>query len=391
MAEHSRRDLFTGAAIQREAAACQEALAEAATTLWPDAEGAVALATVAMACDVEVFAPSGPDIPVAALSSALDVITHVESRISVYRPESELSRVNREAFSEGTTVESDVYHWLNEALNLAHQLEGAFDPTAGPLVALWQRCRREVRLPTECEIAAALSRVGFDKVRLSPAERQVRFSVEGMSLNLNAFGKGAALDAAARLLIGEEVESFCLHAGRSSVYARGRSDRMATAPGWTVAISNPLMAHHRLARLRLVDSGLSTSGNGIQFYSVSGHRYGHVLDPRSGWPAEGFLSVSVVAPTAAEAEALSTAFFVLGVEKARQYCHNRWSSGVMSVGAVFVPVPVGGRFLRPVVVGLSPAWLEFEPGEVSSVDWLDPQEAGTSPTETSPTGPSPDE
>jgi thiamine biosynthesis lipoprotein len=371
--EHSRRAWITGEALREEIAARQDHVAEAASSLFPDSPGAVALSAVAMACDIEAFAPSGPDAPVGALSRALDAVAAVEARISVYRDDTELVRVNHAAQADWVTADPDVFAWLEQAHRFAVELDGAFDPTTGPLVALWRTCRRELRLPTEAELAAARELVGIHKVQWDLERRAIRFDRPGMSLNLNALGKGAALDEAATGLLTENVPAFCLHAGHSSVLARGSAEGDQGPPGWTIAVNNPLMAHHRLARLRLVDAAMSTSGNGVQHFTVGGRRYGHLLDPRTGWPVDGFLSVSVVAPTAAEAEALSTAFFVLGVEKARRYCHTRWSSGAAALGAIFVPSPVGSRLLRPVVLGLTPDRLEFDPDEVAAVDWLDPQ------------------
>ena len=368
--EHSRRDLLTGAAAQRELAARQDALAESATALFPDATGSVALRIVAMACDFEAFAPSGPNAPVGALSRALDEIPQVESRISVYRDDSELSRVNRDARAGWTTVEPDVFAWLDEARRFSTDLDGAFDPTTGPLVALWRHCRREQRLPISEELEAALKLVGLDKVEWDVPTHRLRFLADGMSLNLNAFGKGSALDLAAARLDEEQVASYCLHAGHSSILARGSSVATAASPGWTISISNPLLAHHRLARLRLSDAGMSTSGNGVQYFTLEGRRYGHLLNPRTGWPAEGLLSVSVIASTAAEAEALSTAFFVMGAEKACGYCQRRHRFGASPIGAILVPPPVGGRLLSPVVVGLSRESVVFDADEVAEVVWM---------------------
>jgi thiamine biosynthesis lipoprotein len=105
---------------------------------------------------------------------------------------------------------------------------------------------------------------------------------------------------------------------------------------------------------------MSTSGSGVQFYRVGHKRYGHLLDPRTGWPAEGMLSVTVLAPTAARAEALSTAFFVLGVEKARSYCHN-----CLEVSALLIPAPHDGQRLEPVVCGIPETDLIWTPDPAS--------------------------
>jgi thiamine biosynthesis lipoprotein len=126
--------------------------------------------------------------------------------------------------------------------------------------------------------------------------------------------------------------------------------------GWPIGIRNPNFPERQLATLLLSGRGMSTSGSGVQYFRHGGQRYGHLLDPRTGWPVEGMLSVTVLAPTAAEADALSTAFFVLGVEKARGYCHNR-----TDVAALLIPHPPPGRRLEPINLGIPTDDLFFTP------------------------------
>ena len=102
-----------------------------------------------------------------------------------------------------------------------------------------------------------------------------------------------------------------------------------------------------MSTILLKDCGMSSSGSGVQYFRHGGKRYGHILDPRSGWPVESMLSVTVLAPTAALADALSTAFFVVGLEKAAQYCHNE-----TGVSALLIPPPAHGRRLEPVNIGM---------------------------------------
>ena len=126
-----------------------------------------------------------------------------------------------------------------------------------------------------------------------------------------------------------EVDDFLLHAGQSSVLARGsrtpirRASSDAVSPGWIIGVPNPARQGQRLAELRLRDRAVGTSGTRTQYFRHKGRRYGHILDPRTGQPAEGVLSATVVAPSGAEADALSTAFYVMGAEKALQYCLGR--------------------------------------------------------------------
>jgi thiamine biosynthesis lipoprotein len=151
----------------------------------------------------------------------------------------------------------------------------------------------------------------------------VRFLKRGMEVNFNALGKGYALDRAAEVLREAGAEHFLIHGGQSSVVARGsRAGTDAETTGWLVEIRHPLRRNKALAEVRLRDRAMGTSSAAVQFFRHKGRRYGHILDPRTGWPAERVLSATVLAPTGALADALSTAFFVAGHEKAKAYCQS---------------------------------------------------------------------
>jgi thiamine biosynthesis lipoprotein len=139
-----------------------------------------------------------------------------------------------------------------------------------------------------------------------------------------------------------------LHGGHSSVYAIGSEPGQR---GWAVGVRHPWNREKRLAVIRLRDRGLATSAATFQHLEYNNRKLGHLLDPRTGWPAEGMASATVVAPSAAEADALATAFFVLGVEKARAFCSAR-----PDVGALLLPA---GESARPVVLGLRPSEIEM--------------------------------
>ena len=154
-------------------------------------------------------------------------------------------------------------------------------------------------------------------VALDPERTQVRFARPGVELNLGAVGKGYALDRIAATLRGAGVQHALLSAGRSSVVAIGGMGR-----GWPIDVVSP-RREAPLARVWLRDAALGTSGAGEQFAIVDGRRYGHVLDPRTGWPADGMLSATVVCTSAADADALSTAFLVAGPALADRFFRTR--------------------------------------------------------------------
>jgi thiamine biosynthesis lipoprotein len=168
-------------------------------------------------------------------------------------------------------------------------------------------------LPEPEALDAARACVGLDKVELDGAARNVRFTRSGVELSFGSIGKGYALDRIAPLLRQHGVQRALLSAGGSSVLALG-GER-----GFVVDVRSTRI-DVKLARLVLKDAALSTSGAGEQFFEAQGRRYGHVIDPRTGRPAEGVLSASVVASEASVADALSTAFLVGGPSLAERYC-----------------------------------------------------------------------
>jgi FAD:protein FMN transferase len=295
----------------------------------------VELSRRAMACDFEINLNAGqhPRAPEAAVA-ALDTIDRLEEQLTVYRATSEVSHINRRAASEAVAVEFHLFGLLQRAAELSQATGGAFDITAGPLVKLWGACRKEGRLPTTEEIERARQQVNWRHVELDVPRSTVRFRRDGVEINLGAIGKGYALDRAAGVLLDAGVEDFLVHGGRSSLIAFGSRKGSGEEGGWRVAIRHPLRPDRPIGEVRLKDRGMGTSGSGTQFFTHRGRRYGHILDPRTGWPVEGMLSTTVLAPTAAAADALSTAFYVLGLEPSREYCatHPEVSAILITAG-----------------------------------------------------------
>lgn len=275
----------------------------------------------AMACEFQVFLNAGqhPYAAEAALK-ALDLVDALEDQLTVFRSHSEVSRLNRQAREEPVVVEQRLFQLLQLAGTLHGETEGAFDITSGALSKTWGFYHRAGRFPSDAEIAEALVNVGSQWLSLN-ADKQTVFFLRPVEINLGAIGKGYTLDRCAELLADEGITNYMIHGGMSSILARGsRAAAGDTQEGWTVALRHPFRLEQRLAEIRLRDRALGTSGSGTQFFYHQGKRYGHILDPRTGQPAEGVLSSTVLAPSAAAADALATAFFVLGVEKTQAYC-----------------------------------------------------------------------
>ena len=283
----------------------------------------------AMACEFEVILNvlEQPGAEETALE-ALDRVDALEGRLSVFRESSEIGRVNREAADRWVAVSESTFAVLQRAVRLSAETDGAFDVTAGPLTKVWGFYRRQGRVPGELDLCEALSRVGFAGIRLNADDRSVRFDTAGLEINLGGIGKGFAVDRAARVLVDECVNSFIIHGGQSSVLARGRR---AGADGWTVSVRNPLRLEQQLAEVRLVDRAIGTSGSARQRFYHKGRRFGHILDPRTGRPAEGLLSATAVCGEAADADALATAFYVMGLDETIQYQQSHADVGALLI------------------------------------------------------------
>jgi len=256
----------------------------------------------------------------AAAEEALEEVERIEARISLFRPASEIARVNARAHQEPVKVSPPVFRLLEHAQQLARETEGAFDITIAPLMRCWGLSRGSGRIPSAEELAQARACVGMDLVCLDSDRSTVRFKREGVMLDLGAMGKGYAVEQAAGLLREAGIASAFIHGGTSSIYAMGRPlDQEA----WKVALEVPATPSVAgadiglsqeatpVAVAALRDESLSLSAVWGKSFAVDGKTYGHILDPRTGLPADQAIMAAVVLPSATETDPLSTALLVL--------------------------------------------------------------------------------
>jgi len=269
----------------------------------------------AMACRFEIVFNAGehPQDTESAII-ALDAIDEIESKISIYRESSELSRINKNAASGWQSISKEVFDLLNLSLELSLRTQGAFDIASGSLTRTWGFLQRKGRTPSDNQLAKALAASGSRWIDLDHEKQRIRFKKQGVEINPGAIGKGWAIDRAYDQLSLLGIQSCLLHGGASSVRAFGTHGphEQDEQLGWPVGIRHPLRASVRLATVKLHNQALATSGSGTQFYIERGQKLGHIIDPRNGRPAQGVLSATVVAPSAAEADALATAAYVQG-------------------------------------------------------------------------------
>jgi len=252
--------------------------------------------------------------------AAFAAVEALNEKINYWKPNSEVSRVNREAADAPVKVGDTLFSLLKFCQRVYQESEGAFDPTVGPLLEVWGFYRKQGHLPSTAELAAARKKVGFDKVILDDTAHTVKFTTPGVRLDLGGIGKGLALDRAANVLRDRGVRHALLSAGTSSVVAIGAPPGK---PGWTVKIRDPYNKDASIEELLIADASLSTSGGYENFFELEGKKYCHLFDPRTGMPVEGVLTVSVIAPTGTESDAFTKVFFVGGADGARKFCAAR--------------------------------------------------------------------
>jgi thiamine biosynthesis lipoprotein len=343
----NRRDFIQPRHLAQTAGQMLGALDELAEPVAPPSSANAVLLHLkrrAMATHFEIVLPFGTPGAVEMGEAAFRLLDTLEEQMTVYRETSEVSRLNRRA-AAAVRVEPRLFGLLELAARVHQETEGAYDITAGAIIKAWGFFRGPRRVPSEAERTAALERVGMAGVTLDAERRTVRYTKPGLEINLGSIGKGYALDRMARFLSeGWGVGRMLLQGGTSSVYAKGCPPDEER--GWQVGILHPWDRQRRLARVWLRDRALGNSAATHQYLEYNGQKLGHVLDPRTGWPASGIAHVSVLAASAALADALSTGFYVGGVELARRYCDAH-----PGVGAILLP---DGEGAEPVVLGLAP-------------------------------------
>jgi thiamine biosynthesis lipoprotein len=240
----------------------------------------------------------------------LEIFHDVDALMSEWKSESPLSNVNTAAGDHPVQVPIDVFDAVRRALDIAELTDGAFDPTWAALWSLWDF--ETPSLPTEEEVFSRLSLVDWEQVQLE--DQSIFLPEKGMALGLGGIAKGIALDRANGALHNRGVKNYMIVVG-GQVLVSGTNDGVP----WKIGIRKPDgTADEYIAILNVTDTCVSTSGDYEKYFEVDGIRYHHIIDPRTGFPARGTRSVTVITPDATLADALSTALFVMGPEQAIQ-------------------------------------------------------------------------
>jgi len=246
----------------------------------------------------------------AAVDAAFDEVRRLDELLSNYQPGSQWSEVNGNAATKPVLVSPELFQLLSACLEYSRESEGAFDITVGPLMKVWGFYKGSGHLPHKPEIAAALAKVGYRHIRLDPAARTVRFDRPGVEMDPGGVGKGYAVDRMVEVLRQNGVRTAMVAGSGSSIYGMGAPPDEPL--GWPVKIKDPRDNRKTLAEVWLKDSSMSTSGSYEKFFRAEGRVYAHIMDPRTGYPAQGSISVSVIAPRTVDSEVWAKPYFING-------------------------------------------------------------------------------
>jgi thiamine biosynthesis lipoprotein len=245
-----------------------------------------------------------------AAKAAFARVAELDSILSHYKDDSELSKLCRASGSDRWVLVSDeLWHMLQLSCEYSRRSGGTFDVTMGPLVQLWRRSGRRGELPSELLLSEARERVGYRFIDFDAANQRVRLAKRDMRLDFGGIGKGYAADEALRVLRAHGVRRALADASGNFMAGEAPPGKSA----WTLAIENiGTDENAALPRLAIANAGVATSGDRHQFVEIGGKRYSHIIDPRTGLGITTPSSVTVIAADATAADALATAVSVLG-------------------------------------------------------------------------------
>ena len=261
------------------------------------------------------------------LADIIERVFEIEAKMSSFKAESEISLISQSAGVSPIKVSGDVYNVLEKALEMGDASGGAFDITVKPLTALWNFGRGTDIIPDKSQLDAAKAVVGYINLKLDPEEHTAFLLKNGSSIDLGGIAKGYAADEAKRILLKNGIENALINFG-GNVYAVGND--FDKTP-WQIGIQNPLSTRgESVLTLDVTNKSVVTSAVNERFFIKDGIRYHHIISPLTGSPAQnGLLSVTIISQSSIIADALSTAIFVLGIDKGMELIRKYKSNAVL--------------------------------------------------------------
>lgn len=248
---------------------------------------------------------------IAAIDAAFKEMERIERVFSKFDENSEVSKINRLAGMQELSVDREVLRLIEDSIYYSKLSGGAFDITVAPLMEVWGFVRQNHIVPDNDTIQKTLKHIGYKNIIVDPQRSSIRFLDKGVKIDFGGIAKGYAVDRAKDVLVSKGIKSCLINLG-GNIFALGKPPGK---PRWKIGVQDPRNKGKLLRTFELTDRAISTSGNYERFFETGGKRYSHIINPVTGQPCHGIISVTVAAGSAEKADALSTAIFVLGEEK----------------------------------------------------------------------------
>ncbi len=244
------------------------------------------------------------------IDKGIKEIERIEKLISSWDKNSQTSNINNNAGIQPVKVDKELFNLIQRAIRISELTDGAFDISYASMDRIWKFDGSMQEMPSKDKIKISVQKVGYQNILLDKENSTVFLTKKGMKIGFGAIGKGYAADKAKELLIRDGVEAGIINASGDMNTWGNQPDHT----DWKVAITNPLNKDNAFALLPVVNSAVVTSGNYEKYVILNGKRYSHIIDPRTGYPSEDIVSVTVFAPKAELADALATSIFVMGID-----------------------------------------------------------------------------
>ncbi|MBI3609555.1 MAG: FAD:protein FMN transferase [Nitrospirae bacterium] len=267
--------------------------------------------TVLMGTDIELIASDTDETKVhAAFDAAIGEMARIENVMSEWKEETPVSMINRMAGRKAVTVPDELLHVIVAGQTISELSGGAFDISWAAMRGLWKFSKGDEKIPTPDEIRKTQPLINYRDIQLDQTRKTVFLKKPGMGIGLGGIAKGYAVDKAMQVMVNAGIKNAVIKAG-GDMRIQGTED----GKPWAIGIQHPRDKTKLLGTLALTNISLSTSGDYERFFIKDGILYHHIIDPKTGYPARGCRSVSILAPDTMTSDALSTAVFVLGPEK----------------------------------------------------------------------------
>jgi thiamine biosynthesis lipoprotein len=245
-----------------------------------------------------------------AIESAVEEIKRIENLISSWKPTSETSLINTNAGIRPMKISVELFNLIERSIKVSKLTKGAFDISFASINHIWTFDGREMKMPDSAFVRESIKTIDFNKIILNREKRTVLLKEEGMKIGFGALGKGYAANRAKLIMQEYDIENGLINAG-GDLIAWGNQDN---GDPWTIGIADPTKENEFIAWLNVSNMSVVTSGNYEKFVIIDGKRYGHIINPKTGYPVEGIKSVTLLFPDAELSDALATSVFVMGVE-----------------------------------------------------------------------------